>query len=239
METDYTPTMHNSALRGEIAKFVLMPGDPNRSAYIADTYLETPRVVNRIRGMYAYTGTFQGTPVSVVPSGMGTSSMSIYSHELFHFYDVDTIIRVGSAGGLQPYLSLMDIVVGISASTDSSYPSLFRFPGTIAPTADFSLARKAMEYAEQHELSAYAGSLFCGEAFYYDMESRRRWAEMGLLAVEMESAALYVNAAESHKRALTLCTISDLIFTGADCSQAVRETGFDKMIQMALALSTE
>lgn len=237
MGAEHTPTMHNSALYGEIAKFVLMPGDPNRAKYMAETYLENPRLVNSIRGMYAYTGAVQGRPVSVVPSGMGTSSMSIYSHELFHFYDVDTIIRVGSAGGLQPYLKLMDIVVGISSSTDSSYPSLFDFPGTIAPTADFSLAKKAMEYAEHHGISAYAGSLFCGEAFYYDMESRRKWADMGLLAVEMESTALYLNAARAHKRALTLCTISDLIFTGADCSQAVRETGFDQMIQMALALN--
>ncbi|MCI8950820.1 MAG: purine-nucleoside phosphorylase [Lachnospiraceae bacterium] len=231
-----TPTMHNSAKQGEIAPFVLMPGDPVRASYIAKHYLEHPRLVNQIRGMYAYTGTYQQKEVSVMASGMGTSSMSIYSYELFNFYHVNTIIRVGSAGGLQPFLNLMDLVIGISSSTDSSYPALFHLPGTIAPTADFSLAEKAMAYAREHNITAYGGPLFCGEAFYYDKSDTKKWADMGILAVEMESAALYLNAAKARKRALTLCTISDLVFTGSDCSNETRESGFDAMIQMALAL---
>lgn len=232
------PTIHNSAKPGEIAPFVLMPGDPIRARFIAENFLEDAVLVNQIRGMYAFTGKHHGKPVTVMASGMGTSSMSIYSYELFNFYDVDTIIRVGSAGGMQPYLNLMDVVIGISSSTDSSYPSLFKLPGNISPTGDFLLAEKAMAYARENGITAYCGPVFCGEAFYYDKETdMRKWADMGLLAVEMESTALYLNAAKAHKRALAICTISDLIFTGADCANEKRETGFSNMIRMALSLN--
>lgn len=233
----HTPTLHNAAQYGEIAKSVLMPGDPKRARFIAETYLEETELVSDVRGIYAYTGTFHGKSVSVMASGMGASSMGIYSYELFHYYDVDIIIRVGSAGGLSPDLKLRDIVVGTASSTDTGYAAQYRLPGTIAPCGDFALACAAMEYAKMSGLSAKAGMLFSGEAFYYRDEVLKAWADMGALAVEMESAALYMNAAEAGKRALAICTISDMVFSGEKCSILERQESFDSMIQMALNIA--
>lgn len=233
----HTPTLHNAAQYGEIAKSVLMPGDPKRARFIAETYLEKSEMVSDVRGIYAYTGTFHGKPVSVMASGMGASSMGIYSYELFHYYDVDIIIRVGSAGGLSPDLRLKDIVIGTASSTDTGYAAQYRLPGTIAPCGDFTLACEAMEYAKRRDLSARAGMLFSGEAFYYRDEVLKAWAGMGALAVEMESAALYMNAAEAGKRALAICTISDMVFSGEKCSILERQESFDSMIQMALNIA--
>ena len=230
------PTLHNAAQYGEIAKTVLMPGDPLRAKYIAETFLENPRLVSDVRNIYCYTGTYQGKAVSVMASGMGAGSMSIYSYELFHFYDVDAIIRVGSAGGLHPSLKLRDIVVALASSTDSGYARHLDLPGTLAPCGDYSLIAGAVEYAGAHGLSVKVGPVISGEGFYYGDEWFKKWAAMGMLAVEMESAALYINAAEAGKKAVALCTISDLMFSGEACTTQERQESFDDMILMALSM---
>lgn len=234
-----TPTIHNAARLGEIAKTVLMPGDPLRARYIAEHFLEQPRLVSDVRNIYCYTGAYQGKPVSVMASGMGAGSMSIYSYELFHFYDVDAIIRVGSAGGLHPSLKLRDIVVAQASSTDSGYAAHFELPGTLAPCGDYELIAKAAEYGRAHGLSVRVGPVVSGEGFYYPDSWNRKWAAMGMLAVEMESAALYMNAAEAGKKAVALCTISDLVFTGEACTTQERQESFDDMIRMALSMAVE
>ncbi|BFL45490.1 purine-nucleoside phosphorylase [Lactonifactor longoviformis] len=233
-----TPTLHNQAEKGQIAECVLMPGDPQRARFIAENYLADARLVSEVRGIYAYTGSCRGRKVSVMASGMGAGSMGIYSYELFQFYGVEKIIRVGSAGGLSPHLALRDIVIGTASSTDTGYALQYGLPGTLAPCGDFGLARKAFDYAEKKGLGCRAGMLFSGEAFYYEEEILRKWAQMGALAVEMESAALYMNAAKTHKKALAICTISDLVFSGEKCSVEERQNSFDDMIKMALSIIT-
>lgn len=231
-----TPTLHNAAQYGEIAKTVLMPGDPLRAKYIAETFLESPRLLSDVRNIYCYTGLYEGKAVSVMASGMGAGSMSIYSYELFHFYDVDSIIRVGSAGGLHPSLKLRDIVVAMASSTDGGCARRLDLPGALAPCADYSLIARAVRYAEAHGLSARVGPVVSGEVFHYSGEWFKKWAAVGMLAVEMESAALYVNAAEAGKRALALCTVSDLMFSGEACTTQERQESFDDMILMALSM---
>lgn len=234
-----TPTIHNAAKLGEIAKTVLMPGDPVRAAFIAEKFLNDVRQVSNIRGIGVYTGTYKGKPISVMASGMGTSSMALYSKELFDFYEVDSIIRVGSAGGLASSLRLGDIVIAQSSSTDADYPNKFGFPGRYSPTADFSLMDAAVQCCRHHDYRFLAGPVFTGEAFYYANEVFQKLAEMGMLAVEMETAALYTNAMVSKKKALTLCTISDLMFTG-ECSTAKeREETFIQMIHVALEIGSD
>lgn len=236
---DQTPTIHNAARCGEIAKTVLMPGDPLRAKYIAETFLEAPRLISEIRGICCYTGSYHGTQVSVMASGMGAGSMSIYSYELFHFYDVDTIIRVGSAGGLHPSLHLRDIVAVMAASTDSGYATHFELPGTLAPCADYELIACADRHAKENKIQLRVGPVISGEGFYYDSSWFEKWVKMGMLAVEMESAALYMNAMEAGKHALTLCTISDLMFSGEACTTLERQQSFDDMICMALEIACE
>ena len=202
-----------------IAKTVLMPGDPLRAKFIAETFLENPVQINGVRNMLAFTGTYKGKKVTVFGSGMGMPSIGIYSYELFNFYDVDTIIRIGSAGGIADGVEVRDLVVGIAASTDSNYASQFKLPGTIAPTADFDLARKAVETAEKLGIPFKAGNILSSDIFYNDWEkTNEEWKKMGILAVEMESCALYLNAARAGKKALCLCTISDKVFTGESLS---------------------
>lgn len=231
-------TPHNRAEKGQIAKTVLMPGDPLRAKYIAENYLENVVQVNSVRNMFMYTGTWKGKPVSVCGSGMGMPSIGIYSYELFNFYDVDTIIRVGSAGGLSDELKLRDIVIGISASTDSNYASQFHLPGTIAPTADFALARKAADIADERHLSWKAGNILSSDIFYNDFaQANTLWKNMGVLCVEMESAALYLNATRAKKRALGIYTISDMILTGEALSAEDREKSFTDMMELALELA--
>ena len=232
-----TPTIHNAAKYGEIAKTVLMPGDPLRAKYIAEKFFENPRLVSDIRNIYCYTGTWQGKEVSVMASGMGTGSMSIYSYELFHFYDVDQIIRVGSAGALNHSLKLRDVVIAQASSTDSGYASHFNLPGTIAPCADFGLIEKAVAYGRANNINVRVGPVISGCGFYYDDEWMDKWTKFGMLAVEMESAALYMNAAEAGKKAVALCTISDLMFSGEACTPQERQESFDDMIRMALSLA--
>lgn len=235
-ESNDPPTIHNAAGYKDIAKTVMMPGDPLRARFIAEHYLNELRLVSEVRGIGVYTGRYQGKEVSVMASGMGAGSMGIYSYELFKYYDVDNIIRVGSAGGLSPRLQLKDLVIGMASSTDTGYAVQYRLPGTLAPCANFELAKAAYDYGISHGMNVHAGMLFSGEAFYYEEAILQEWADMGALAVEMESAALYMNAAKLGKKALAICTISDLVFSGEKCSAEERQTGFDDMIMMALQL---
>ena len=231
-----TPTPHNAAVEGQIAKTVLMPGDPLRAKLLADTYLENVEQFNTVRNMFGYTGTYRGQPVSVMGSGMGMPSIGIYSYELFNFYGVDNILRIGSAGGLAPEVKLRDIVIGMSSSTDSNYPSQYGMPGTIAPTADFGLLSKAVAGAEKLGYPVRVGNILASDVFYTVDNSLTKWASMDVLAVEMESAALYLNAMYAHKHALTLLTISDLPLTGEALTAEERQTSFTQMMEVALSV---
>ena len=231
-----TPTPHNAAVEGQIAKTDLMPGDPLRAKLLADTYLENVEQFNTVRNMFGYTGTYKGQPVSVMGSGMGMPSIGIYSYELFNFYGVDNILRIGSAGGLAPEVKLRDIVIGMSSSTDSNYPSQYGMPGTIAPTADFGLLSKAVAGAEKLGYPVRVGNILASDVFYTVDNSHSKWASMDVLAVEMESAALYLNAMYAHKHALTLLTISDLPLTGEALTAEERQTSFTQMMEVALSV---
>ena len=231
-----TPTPHNAAVEGQIAKTVLMPGDPLRAKLLADTYLENVEQFNTVRNMFGYTGTYKGQPVSVMGSGMGMPSIGIYSYELFNFYGVENILRIGSAGGLAPEVKLRDIVIGMSSSTDSNYPSQYGMPGTIAPTADFGLLSKAVAGAEKLGYPVRVGNILASDVFYTVDNSLTKWASMDVLAVEMESAALYLNAMYAHKHALTLLTISDLPLSGEALTAEERQTSFTQMMEVALSV---
>ena len=208
-------TPHNEAKKGDFAKTVLMPGDPLRAKYIAETYLENPRQVNAVRNMFGYTGTYKGKEISVMGGGMGMPSVGIYSYELFNFYDVDQIIRIGSAGALQDHLKLMDVVIGMGACTDSNYAYQYGLPGTFAPIADYELMNKAIETAKRQGTNVVVGNVVSSDVFYNaDPTVNDRWRSMGVLSVEMEAAALYMNAAKAKKKALCMLTISDHIYTG-------------------------
>ena len=232
-----TPTPHNAAVFGQIAKTVLMPGDPLRAKVLAETYLENPVQFNTVRGMFGYTGTYQGKPVSVMGSGMGCPSIGIYSYELFHFYGVERIIRIGSAGAIDPALHIGDVVIGMGSCTNSNYAAQYRLPGTFAPIASFDLVKKAQEAAVALNVPYKVGNLFCSDTFYDDAEgSLLPWQKMGVLAVEMESAALYLNAARAGKEALCICTISDCPFTGEATTSEERQNKFTQMMEVALQL---
>ncbi len=231
------PTPHNGANYGEIAKTVLMPGDPLRAKFIAEEYLTDAVCFNTVRNMLGYTGTYQGKRVSVMGGGMGIPSMGIYSYELFHMYDVDTIIRIGSAGGISDAVKVRDLVIAVSASTNSAYAGQFGLNGTFAPTADFELARRAYDAAVARGVHVMAGNILSSDTFYSDNPKENdQWKKMGVLAVEMESAGLYLNAARAGKRALCICTISDHLYTGEALSARERETGFRDMMEVALSL---
>lgn len=233
-----TPTPHNQATEGQIAKTVLMPGDPLRAKYVADTYLEDVTCFNQVRNMLGFTGTYKGKPVSVMGSGMGVPSIGIYSYELFNFYDVDNIIRIGTAGGLAPDVRLRDLVIGMGACTDSNFAAQFRMPGTLAPIADFGLLRKAVESAERLGYDYKVGNVLSSDVFYNDDETvNERWASMGVLAVEMESVALYLNAIRARKHALCLLTVSDLPLSGEGLPAEDRQTSFTQMMEVALEVA--
>lgn len=228
-------TPHNAAEPGAIAKTVLMPGDPLRAKFVAETYLENPVCFNTVRNMLGFTGTYHGKPVSVMGSGMGMPSIGIYSYELFHFYNVDRIIRIGTAGGIADGVQLRDVVVGVGACTDSNYAAQFRLPGTFAPIASFRLAEKAVQAARRLGVSVRAGNVLSSDLFYGDDEtSLETWKKMGVLAVEMESAALYMNAARAGKEALCLLTISDCPLRGEALPAEERQTSFTQMMEIAL-----
>lgn len=229
---------HNGAEKGDIAKTVLMPGDPLRAKYIADTYLKDVKCFNTVRNMFGYTGTYEGKEVSVMGSGMGMPSIGIYSFELYHFYDVDQIIRIGSAGGISDKVKVRDLVIGMGASTNSNFASQYKLPGTFAPIADFGLLRKAVEIAEEKNIPVAVGNILSSDTFYTDDETANdRWKKMQILCVEMEAAALYMNAARAGKKALCMLTISDHLYTGEALSAEERQTSFHEMMEVALKLA--
>ncbi len=227
-------TPHNSANKGDIAKTVLMPGDPLRAKFIAENYLEDVVCYNEIRNMYGYTGKYKGVPISVQGSGMGMSSIGIYSWELFNVYDVDNIIRVGTAGAIADYVELRDVVIGMSASTDSAYAKQYRLPGTYAPTASWKLLSAAVKAAEAKGSRFHVGNLFSSELFYDDADSLADWKKMNVLAIEMEAASLYMNAARAGKNALTIVTVSDCPLRGLATTAEERQTTFRDMMEIAL-----
>ena len=227
-------TPHNSAKKGDIAKTVLMPGDPLRAKVIAEKYLENPVCFNTVRNMLGYTGTYKGKRVSVQGHGMGIPSIGIYSYELFNFYDVKRIIRCGSAGAFDPSLKLGDVVFGMGSCTDSNYGAQFNLPGTFAPISDFDLLRSAAAKAEELGIDYKVGNILASDVFYGDdAESWKQWQKMGVLAVEMEATALYMNAARAGKSALCICTISDSLVHGTACSAEERQTSFTNMMKIA------
>lgn len=233
-----TPTPHNNAMPGDIAKTVLMPGDPLRAKYIAETYLENPVCFNTVRNMFGYTGMYKGKQVSVMGSGMGMPSIGLYSYELYHFYGVDNIFRIGSAGGLGEDIRLHDLVIAQGVCYDSNYGAQYHMPGTIAPLADFELLRKAVEIAESKGIAPKVGNVFSSDIFYNADETvAAKWRSMGVLATEMESAALYMNAMYAHKKALGMFTVSDHIFTGEALSAIDRQESFHQMMEVALDLA--
>ena len=232
------PTAHIGAKQGDFAKTVLMPGDPLRAKYIAETYLENPRLVTSVRNMFGYTGTYKGKEISVMGAGMGMPSIGIYSYELFNFYNVDQIIRIGSAGALQDDMKLMDVVVAMGACTDSNFADQYCLPGTFAPIADYELMKRAIDAAEEQGTNVVVGNVLSSDVFYNANENVNDiWRGMGILCVEMEAAALYMNAAKAGKKALCMLTISDHIYTGEKLSAEDRQLGFNKMMEIALELA--
>jgi len=228
------PTPHIGAHEGEIAKKVIMAGDPLRAKFMAETFLENPVQYNSVRGMLGYTGTYKGKRVSVQGHGMGMPSIGIYSYELYNFYGIETIIRTGSAGAYHPDLKLGDVMIAIGACTDSNYADQYNLPGQFSPTADFALARAAVEKAEQMGIRYRVGNILSSDVFYGDDAERwKQWQKMGVMGVEMEAAALYMNAARSGKKALCICTVSDSLVTGEACSAEQRQTSFTNMMEIA------
>lgn len=219
------------------AKTVLMPGDPLRVKMIAETYLEDAVLVNNVRGNYGYTGLYKGKPVSVMASGMGIPSMGIYSYELFTFFGVENIIRIGTAGSLSDKIHLRDIVFGIAANTDSGFAEQFGVCGTVAPVCSFELLSCAAEVAKEKNTAVHIGSLYTTDSFYnFDVNANKKWADIGSLAVEMEAAGLYLTALRCNKKALCMCTVTDTPLSSLKekCSVEERETGLNKMIELAL-----
>lgn len=231
------PTPHNTAKKGDIAKKVLMPGDPLRAKYIAETYLENPVCFNTVRNVLGYTGTYKGQEVSVMASGMGMPSIGIYSYELYNFYDVDRIIRIGSAGALQDDVNVMDVVIAMGACTDSNFGSQFCLPGTFAPTASYNLVSRAVEVAKEQGTPVRVGNVVSSDVFYSDnKQASDGWRKMGVLCAEMECAGLFMTAARAGKEALGILTISDHIYREEAISAEARQTSFNKMMEIALGI---
>ena len=232
------PTPHIAAKLGDFADTVLMPGDPLRSKFIADNFLENAVLVNNVRGVNGYTGYYKGKRVSVMASGMGQPAIGIYSYELFNFYDVKNIIRIGSSGSFDKDLHARDIIIAMGACTNSNYAMQYNLPGTFCPIADFDLVRRAAELCEKEGVNYKVGNIFSSDTFYDDANSGMQWAKMGVLGVEMESAALYCNAARAGKKALCICTVSDsFIYPEENTTAEERQNSFTKMMEIALELA--
>lgn len=222
---------------GIIAKTVLLPGDPLRAKFIAETYLKNVIQFNKVRNMFGYTGTYKGKKVSVMGSGMGMPSMAIYSYELIHNYGADKLIRVGSSGSLQAHIKIRDVVIGMAASTNSNFASQYNLPGTFAPTASWPLLKMAVAVAEQKNIEVKVGNILSSDIFYdAEVDVWKKWAAMGVLAVEMEAAALYMNASKAGVDALCILTVSDSLVTHEQTTSEDREKSFTQMMEIALEL---
>lgn len=229
------PTPHINAMPEDFAKTVLMPGDPLRSRFVAENFLTDIRLVNNVRGVQGYTGNYLGKPVSVMASGMGMPSMGIYAYELFNFFGVENILRIGSAGSMQSHVQLRDVVLGQGACTNSRFAEQYGLAGTFAPLADFGLLQTAVEEAQKMGVQYHVGNLFSSDTFYSDNTTETAaWQKMGVLAVEMEAAALYMTAARAGKKALAICTISDSLVTGEKTTAEERQNSFTQMMEIAL-----
>ena len=233
---DKTPTPHIGAKLGDIAETAIMAGDPLRVKFMADNFLDNPVQFNNVRGMLGFTGFYKGKRVSVMGHGMGMPSIGIYTYELYNFYGVKTIIRVGSAGSIQHDLHVGDLVIAMGACTNSNYACQYELPGSFAPIADFSLVREAVETCERLGYRYKVGNVFSSDVFYHENAHNDKWINMGVLAVEMEIAGLYMNAARSGNRALGICTISDHILTGEETTAEERQTTFTHMMDVAFSL---
>ncbi len=232
------PTPHINALPEHFAKTVLMPGDPLRAKFIAETYLEDAKLVNHVRGINGYTGKWKGIPVSVMASGMGIPSIGIYSYELFNFFDVENIIRIGSAGSIQPDVHTKELVIAMGASTNSNFASQYGLNASYSAIADYRLLRHATDVCEEKSITCHVGNLMSTDIYYHeDADINRKWQQMGILAVEMEAAGLYMNAARAGKRALAICSVSNNIMTGEELPVEMRETGFTDMMEVALEVA--
>ena len=238
----FYPTAHINAKPEDFAKTVLMPGDPLRAKFIAETFLENAELVNNVRGIGGYTGYYKGERVSVMASGMGMPSMGIYSYELFKFFEVENIIRIGSAGAINPDIRVRDIVVGMGACTNSNFAQQYRLPGTFAPICSYKLLKACTQTADEMGVHLNIGNLYSSDTFYNDeeglppeMRSAALFGKMGVMAVEMEAAALYMNAARLNKNALAICTISDHILTGEATTSEERQNSFTEMMELALS----
>lgn len=231
-----TPTPHIGAQYGEIADTVIMAGDPLRVKFMAEKFLDNPVQFNNIRGMLGFTGTYKGRRVSVMGHGMGIPSIGIYTYELYNFYDVKTIIRVGSAGSIQHDLHVGDLVIAMGACTNSNYGAQYELPGIYAPIADFELVRGAVDTCKQLGFRYKVGNVLSSDIFYNENAHNDRWQQMGVLAVEMEASALYMNAARSGNRALAILTVSDHILTGELTTAEERQTTFTKMMEVAFSV---
>lgn len=234
-------TPHNEAALGDFAKTVLMPGDPLRAEFIAKTFLNDARLVNNVRGIHGYTGTYGGVKVSVMASGMGMPSIGIYSYELYTVYGVQNIMRIGSAGAINPDIRVRDIVIGQGACTNSNFASQYHLPGTFAPIGSYKMLRHCADIAEDMGLRYHVGNILSSDTFYNDEEGlpdglkpTPSWSKMGVMAIEMEAAALYMNAARCGKNALAVCTISDHILTGENLPAIERQNSFTEMMELAL-----
>lgn len=229
------PTPHINASPESFGKTVLMPGDPLRSKFIAENFLERPELVNNVRGVQGYTGYYDGVKVTVMASGMGIPSIGIYSYELFNFFGVENIIRIGSAGAMQENVKIRDIVIGQGACTNSNFVSQYALAGSFAPIADYSLMKTAIDKCVEYGARYHVGNLLSSDTFYSDDPAASAgWMKMGVLAVEMEAAGLYLNAARAGKRALAICTISDHLLTGEATTAEERQTSFTQMMKVAL-----
>lgn len=234
------PTPHISAKEGDFAKTVLMPGDPYRSEFIAKTFFDDPVLVNDVRGVRGYTGFYKGKRVSVMASGMGQPAIGIYSYELFNFYGVSSIIRVGSCGSYDPDLHIRDIILAMGACTNGNFAAQYELPGTFAPIADFGLLRAAADECEKAGVNYKVGNIFSSDVFYNDTHTGLEFAKMGVLGIEMESAALYCNAARAGKKALCICTVSDsFVHPEENTTPEERQNSFTQMMEIALAIAEE
>ncbi len=236
METNMNyPTPHINAKPEDFAKTVLMPGDPLRSKFIAENFLENARLVNNVRGIQGYTGTYRGERVSVMASGMGMPSMAIYSYELYNFFGVENIMRIGSVGGMSESVKMRDIIMGMGASTTSNFAVQYSLEGSFAPIASYKMLKTAIEEAEKIGASYAVGNLLSSDIFYNaNPDAQKKWMNMGILGVEMEAAALYMNAAYAKKNALAICTVSDHLLTGESLDAEARQNSFTEMMEIAL-----